>query len=127
MKRFAASILLQVGCLSLPAGLALGQTPTDRDTANRLSAYLRPFDETGNLSGTVLVARGGRVLFRQSYGMASCELHMPNSNETRYHIASVSKPFTALAILQLQEQGRLNLSDHISHYVPDFPNGDRIT
>ena len=127
MKRFAASVLLQVAFVSLQTGLALCQTLTDRDTANRLSAYLRPFDETGNLSGTVLVARGGRVLFRQSYGMASYELHVPNSNETRYHIASVSKPFTALAILQLQEQERLNLSDHISHYIPDFPNGDRIT
>ncbi len=92
-----------------------------------MRAYLRPFEETGNFSGTVLVARNGRVLFRQSYGMASRELNVPNSNETRYHIASVSKPFTALAILQLQEQGRLNLPDAVSHYISDFPNGDRIT
>ena len=127
VKRLAASILLQVACVSLQPGLAVCQSLTGQDTASRLSEYLRPFSETGNLSGTVLVARGGRVLFRQSYGMASYELHVPNSNDTRYHIASVSKPFTALAILQLQEQKRLNLSDHISHYIPDFPNGDRIT
>ena len=75
----------------------------------------------------MLVARSGKVVFRQSYGMASYELRVPNSNDTRYHIASVSKPFTAIAILQLQEQGRLNLSDPVSHYIPDFPNGDRIT
>jgi len=127
MKRLAFSILMQIACVSLQSALAPCQTPTDRDTARRLSAYLKPFDETGNLSGTVLVARGARPLFRQSYGMASYELQVPNSNATRYHIASVSKPFTALAILQLQEQKRLNLSDPVSHYIPEFPNGDRIT
>src|SRR5207237_4814101 len=46
---------------------------------------------------------------------------------TRFHIASVSKPFTAAAILQLQEQGRLSISDRVSRFVPGFPNGDRIT
>ena len=127
MRRFAAAILLQVACvvlLNLPAPC---QAPTDREIANRVGAYLKPFDETGNLSGTVLVARRGRVLFRQSYGMASYELKVPNSLETRYHIASVSKPFTATAILQLQEQGRLSVSDPVSRFVPDFPNGQRIT
>jgi CubicO group peptidase (beta-lactamase class C family) len=103
------------------------QSPTDGDIASRIKAYLRPFDETGNLIGTVLVARKGHVLFKQSYGMANYELHVPDSDETRYHIASVSKPFTAVAILQLQEQRRLSVSDHVSKYVPDFPNGDQIT
>jgi CubicO group peptidase (beta-lactamase class C family) len=51
----------------------------------------------------------------------------PNSDPTRYHVASVSKPFTALAILQLQDRGRLQISDPISRYVPTFPHGDRIT
>ncbi len=127
MKRFAVSILLQIACVILPTAIAPCQALTDRQIASRLRAYLKPFDETKNLSGTVLVARRGRVLFRQSYGMASYELQVPNSTETRYHIASVSKPFTALAILQLQEQRRLILSDPVSHYIPDFPNGDRIT
>lgn len=127
VKRFAVPILLQIACVILPNALARGQARTDRDIESRLRAYLKPFDETGNLSGTVLVARSGRVLFRQSYGMASYELHVPNSPETRYHIASVSKPFTALAILQLQEQGRLSLSDPVSRFLPDFPNGERIT
>ncbi len=127
MKRLNISFLLLIACLSLQTVVAPCQTLTDRAIATRLGAYLKQFEETGNFSGTVLVARSGRVVFRQSYGMASYELHVPNSNETRYHIASVSKPFTATAILQLQEQGRLNLSDPVSHYVPDFPNGDRIT
>jgi CubicO group peptidase (beta-lactamase class C family) len=111
----------------LPNVSALGQVPRHKEMASCLQAYLEPFSETGNFIGTVLVARGGHILFRQSYGMANYELRVSNSNATRYHIASVSKPFTAAAILQLQEQGRLRLSDHVSRYVPDFPNGDRIT
>ncbi|HET8925176.1 MAG TPA: serine hydrolase domain-containing protein [Candidatus Acidoferrum sp.] len=127
MKRFAVWILLQIACVGLHSAPGLCQVPTVDDTASRLSAYLKPFEETGNFSGTVLVARSGRVLFRKSYGMASYEWHVPNSDGTRYHIASVSKPFTALAILQLQEQGRLSVSDPVSRFVPDFPNGERIT
>jgi CubicO group peptidase (beta-lactamase class C family) len=102
------------------------QAVPDKEIASRMDSYLKPFSDTGNLIGTVLVARGGRILLRQSYGMANYELQVPNSNDTRYHIASVSKPFTAVAILQLQEQGRLSVSDHVSRYVKDFPNGDRI-
>ena len=127
MNRLAVSILLQIACVLVPSARALAQTVTDREIANRVAVYLKPFGDTGNLSGTVLVARHGRVLFRQSYGMANYELHVPNSSETRYHIASISKPFTAIAILQLQERGLLSVSDHLSRFLPDFPNGDRIT
>jgi len=52
---------------------------------------------------------------------------VPNSPETRFHIASISKPFTAAAILQLQEQGKIRLSDPVSRFIPDHPNGNRIT
>lgn len=127
MKRFVLPVTLQIVCMTLSSLSVFCQVLPDKEIANRVNAYLEPFSQTGNFIGTVLVARGGRILFRQSYGMANYELRVPDSNETRYHIASVSKPFTAAAILQLQEQGRLSVSDHVSRYIPDFPNGDRIT
>jgi CubicO group peptidase (beta-lactamase class C family) len=125
MKRFVLAVV--VACMILLNMSALCQTVPDKEIASRIQAYLQPFGETGNLIGSVLVARGGRILFRQSYGMANYELRVANSSQTRFHIASVSKPFTAAAILQLQEQGRLSVSDPLSKYVPGFPNGDRIT
>jgi CubicO group peptidase (beta-lactamase class C family) len=125
MKRFVLSVV--IACVILLNVSARCQTVPDKEIASRIQAYLQPFGDTGNLIGSVLVARGGRILFRRSYGMANYELRVPNSSETRFHIASVSKPFTAAAILQLQEQGRLSVSDHVSRYVPDFPSGDRIT
>ena len=127
MKRFVLPVILQIACMILQNVSALCQALPDKEIASRIHTYLKPFSETGNFIGTVLVARRGRILFRQSYGMANYELRVSNSHETRYHIASVSKPFTAAAILQLQEQGRLSVSDHVSKYVPGFPNGDRIT
>jgi CubicO group peptidase (beta-lactamase class C family) len=127
MKRFVLPVILQIACLNLLNVSGFSQALPDKELASRIQVYLQPFGETGNLIGTVLVARRGRILFRQSYGMANYELNVPNSNETRYHIASVSKPFTAVAILQLQEQGYLSVSDRVSRYVPNFPNGDRIT
>jgi D-alanyl-D-alanine carboxypeptidase len=121
------NLALQIASVLLFSGIGCCQDLPDGQIANRLEAYLKPFVETGNLTGTVLVARKGRVLFRHSYGMANYELQVPNSPETRFHLASVSKAFTAAAILQLQEQGRLSVADPVSRFVPDFPNGDRIT
>ena len=114
---------LQILCVLLFGGIGFCQDLPDGQIANRLDAYLKPFVETGNFTGTVLVVREGRVLFRHSYGMANYELQVANSPETRFHIASLSKAFTAAAILQLQEQGRLSVADPLSRYVPDFPNG----
>jgi CubicO group peptidase (beta-lactamase class C family) len=118
---------LPIACVLVFIGVGCCQELPGDQIANRLEAYLKPFVETGNFTGTVLVARKGRALFRRSYGMANYELRVPNSPETRFHIASLSKAFTAAAILQLQEQGRLSVADPLSRFVPDFPNGNRIT
>ena len=87
MKRFVLPVILQMACMILQNVSILGQTLPDKEIASRIQAYLQPFGETGNLIGTVLVARSGRVLFRQSYGMANYELRVPNSSETRSRVA----------------------------------------
>lgn len=109
--------------------MAAGAAPptVDAGLAKRVDAYMRPYVESGNFSGNVLVARGERILVERSYGQASYELAVPNSARTRFHIASVSKPFTAAAVLLLEQQGRLALADPLSRFVPDFPNGGAIT
>jgi CubicO group peptidase (beta-lactamase class C family) len=122
-----SSPLLVLVTIVLLSAISGRQTASASGVADQITTYLAAFAETGNFSGAVLVARGDKVLFRRAYGMANYELQVPNTPETRFHIASVSKPFTAAAILQLQEQGRLNVADHVSRYLPDFPNGDRIT
>jgi len=99
----------------------------DADLGRRVEAYMRPYVQSGNFSGNVLVARGDRVLLERSYGQASYELSVPNAAATRFHVASVSKPFTAAAVLLLVQQGRLTLADPLTRFVPDFPGGSGIT
>lgn len=99
----------------------------DRDLEQRVDNYLAPYVKGKNFLGAVLIAQSDRVLVSRAYGEASYELHVTNSPATRFHIASVSKPFTAAAILILEQRGLLRVSDPVSRFLPDFPNGQRIT
>lgn len=96
------------------------------DLATRMDAYLRPFVETNNFSGVVLVSRRDSVLYQKGFGQAEPAFGVPNTPATRFHIASISKVFTAAAILLLEDRGRLRTSDPVSRFLPDYPNGDRI-
>lgn len=96
-------------------------------TTPRFDRLVQPYVHNGDFSGSVLVAKDGHVVFQKSYGMANHEWGIPNSEKTKFHIASITKTFTAAAILQLAQQGKLKLSDPLSKYVPDFLNGERIT
>lgn len=69
-------------------------------------------------NGTVLIARGGKVLFRRSYGQAAAEWAVPNQPEARYRIGSLSKPLIATLVMQLVEQGRLQLDGTLGAYLP---------
>lgn len=96
-------------------------------TGARYDHQIQAYVHNGDFSGSVLVARDGRILFQKSYGMANQEWGVPNSEKTKFHIASVTKTFTAAAILQLERDGKLKLDDPLSKYIPDFLNGERIT
>ncbi|MGA9994189.1 MAG: serine hydrolase, partial [Pyrinomonadaceae bacterium] len=98
-----------------------------RELEAKVDAYIKPYLDVKGFSGAILIARGGKVLLSKGYGLANYELNVPNTPQTKFHLASVSKPFTAAAIMILQERGRLNVNDALSKYIPDYPNGDKIT
>ena len=75
----------------------------------------------------VLVARDGKILFSHGYGMADREKRIPATPATRFRIGSVTKQFTAAAILRLAEEGKLSLDDPLAKYFPTYPGGDKIT
>ncbi|HZA98218.1 MAG TPA: serine hydrolase domain-containing protein, partial [Gemmatimonadales bacterium] len=118
--------------LLLPVMLAPAQqSPASPDSAapaleQRIDRFVRPYAASNNFTGVILVRRGGRVQLEQGYGMANYELGVPNTGFSRFHIASVTKAFTAAAILLLEERGKLSLSDPVSRHLPDYPKGDRI-
>jgi CubicO group peptidase (beta-lactamase class C family) len=95
--------------------------------ADRIDAYVRPFVAGGNFCGTILVAHGAATDFLKGYGMADTEHGVPNTSQTMFHIASITKTFTAAAILLLVERRVLSLDDRLSKFIPDFPRGKDIT
>ena len=92
-----------------------------------MAAYLQAHYETGRFMGTAIVMQNGETVFAQSYGMASLEHQVPNTSQTKFRIGSITKQFTAAAILQLQDRGQLDVQAPISTYLPDYPQGDRLT
>ena len=73
-------------------------------------------------TGSVLLAHQGKVLISQGYGLADREQNIPNTPQTRYRIASMTKQFTAMAILILEAQGKLDVKDPICIYIADCPS-----
>lgn len=87
----------------------------------KIDAYMDAAVRHEQFAGSILIARDGMPLVSKGYGMASYELQVPNRPETVFRIASLTKQFTAMAIMQLQEQGRLQIGDSICKYLDDCP------
>ncbi len=91
-------------------------------------AFLRSEVAAGRFRGTVLLALQGKVLLRNGYGLANEEWQIPNSATTRFRIGSVTKVFTAAAILQLIEDGAIDLNGEIGQSLEDLPQAwQRLT
>jgi len=101
-------------------------TPAAGSLVARMDAYLRPFVQTNNLNGVVLVSRRGKPLYQKGFGQADPAFGVPNTAQTRFHIASISKAFTAALVLRFEDQGRLHTTDPVSRFLPDYPNGEKI-
>ncbi len=89
--------------------------------------YLQVYVKLDRFSGSILVAKDDKIIINKGYGFANYELQAENTPQTKFRIGSVTKQFTAMAIIQLEEKGLLNTDDHINKYLPDYPNGDKIT
>jgi len=103
-------------------------TPVFAQDAGRMDQVIRASLDKGEFSGSVLVAHEGQILLDQGYGLANREWDIPNASDTKFRIASVSKQFTAVAILLLNERGQLDINAPIKTYLPDAPAAwDRVT
>ena len=111
------------GCDSSPLGRDLrAETPSEK-----ADALLSGLIHTNDPGLAVLVAQDGKTLFEKGYGLADVEHHVPVIPQTTFRIGSITKQFTASAILKLQEEGKLSVNDKLSKYIPDFPRGDEVT
>ena len=96
------------------------------DIEKKVDELMAAHVATGNYNGSVLIIQGNEILVNKGYG----EYYLGGAAARphhKYEIGSIAKSFTALSIMQLQEKGRLNVMDKLAKYLPDFPNGDKIT
>lgn len=87
----------------------------------RLDSIFTALYNSGQFSGNVLIAENGQILFQKTYGLADIEKNVPNDFQTRFLLGSVSKQFTAAAIVLLKEAGKLQYDDLVTKYLPGLP------
>ncbi|MBM3907651.1 MAG: serine hydrolase [Gemmatimonadetes bacterium] len=113
-----------LSALSLFAGAVTAQAPTDAQLAARVHEYFLTLENLG-YTGGVLVIRDGRPVIARSYGMADRAAGIVADTATVYNLGSITKQFTAAAILRLEERGRLRTTDSLARFFPDAPADKR--
>src|SRR5688572_22532162 len=97
---------------------------SEADTVAALTKFADEAAKGDRFSGAILVARNDNILLQRAWGHADREKGTAASVETRFRMGSMNKMFTAIAVLQLIEAGKLGLNDPILKYLPDYPNRD---
>ena len=112
------------------ATVSFAQDPSTslRASVARMDQVVQSYVSNGTFAGSVLVARGNDVIVSKGYGLANVEWNVPSSPSARFKVASITKQFTAAAILLLEERGRLKIDDLVKTHLPEAPaTWDRIT
>lgn len=89
---------------------------------SEIDKYLEELNSEERFSGAVLIAKDGEPIFQEAYGIANRNYDVPNQIDTKFNLGSMNKMFTAVAVLQLVEQGKIAVEDRIIDHVPAYPN-----
>ncbi len=111
----------------LVVALALPVNATESPIETRIDAIVAPYLAAGDFMGVVALQREGGEALVLPYGLASVELNVPHQVNDIFMIGSVSKQFTAAAILLLEEAGALSTADTLAKHLPGFPHGGAVT
>jgi CubicO group peptidase (beta-lactamase class C family) len=122
----AFALLVLMGLSS--SGMAQLKLTSDSDLATGINDVLEKTFKPDEPGAAVIVVRDGKVLFRKGYGLANVELGVSVEPDMVFRLGSITKQFTAVAILMLAEQGKLLLDDDLTKFLPDYPTkGQKIT
>ncbi len=124
-KEFGHKVWKKLAEPTLPAEMLACQETKQQKIYDLVNACT----EYGQFNGSVLVAEKGKVIYKNGLGKANMEWDIPNKADTKHRLASVTKQFTAMAIVQLADENKLKLDAPITTYLPNYPkaNGDKIT
>jgi CubicO group peptidase (beta-lactamase class C family) len=118
--RFILNALLASACAA-----AMAQTPGQAGVQSSLDQVASSYTTNDAFMGTVLVADGDQVLLDKAYGKAILEWNLPNQTDAKFRLGSITKQFTAVLVLMMQQEGKLNIGDPVSKYLPDAPKSWR--
>jgi CubicO group peptidase (beta-lactamase class C family) len=128
-KRYLAQV--RVSFLCLVAALLIGSSWARAETPSmslELSSLFTEFDHPDSPGACVMVIRNGKVILKQAYGLADLEQGVPCRTNTNFRLASVTKQFTAMAVLILAERKKLSVNERLTDLLPEFPKwGEQIT
>lgn len=93
----------------------------------KIEAYLQAHSNNNHFMGSVLINREREVLLSKGYGTANLEHNVSNTSLTKFRLGSITKQFTATAILKLQEQNLVDINNFLATYLPEYPNGEQIS
>ena len=102
-------------------------TSISQTLEKQLDAVFQEYFKPGKPGATVLIAKGGKSIYRKAFGSANLELNVPMKPENVLELGSITKQFTAVAILKLMEEKKLSLQDPLSKYISDYPKGNEVT
>lgn len=97
-----------------------------QDLAQQIDVIMEKEYPADGPGATILVAKNGKPIYRKAFGKANLELDVPMKPENVLELGSITKQFTAVAILKLMEEGKLKLEDPLSKFIPDYPSGKDI-
>ncbi len=127
-KTLGLSVLLAFLALCDQASPRPTPTAADDALAAKIDAVMAAVYKPGEPGAAVIVRKDGRTVLRKGYGMADLELGVPVSPDMVFRLGSITKQFTAVAVLLLAQDGKLGLQDEITKFLPDYPaQGRKIT
>lgn len=137
-----ASLFCMASCNNIPGHFFTGKSNVEKrndsiaslfdpkiaqQKAIKLDTFFKTLQKNTGFNGTVLVAQYGKIIYKQAFGIANNFTKDKLNTRTPFQLASVSKQFTAVSILQLMEQGKLKLDDRVEQHIPGFPYDSSIT
>ena len=113
--------------MTMPGTLQAGKV-SFKGLAKKINLFLEKTYPANEPGAAVLAVKDGKIILRKGYGMANLELGIPIKPEMVFRIGSITKQFTAVAIMKLAEEGKLSINDDITKYLKDYPtHGHKIT
>lgn len=124
MRIFISALFICIAFFSISA-----DAQKTSDKILKIDALVKSYSENHLFNGSVLVSEKGKVIFKKGYGLANMEWNIPNTTDTKFRIGSITKQFTATLVLQLKQEGKLDLHAKITEYLPWYRKniGSKIT